>query len=248
MASHFLPVFKANAEHDLRELEVLLRSDAVSAATLARACKLHRIHAIACLLMTADSAEFRRSLLASGRRLGAWLERRGEHGLALSRCTGWFDAVAADDWDGARKVARSLQRIEHDGAAEYEESYCYTRLLVSRLAADGVHDSERMAILARYRALEGDEPDWRLELVTALENADQTEYEHALEELMLAERDRFDDLRAQDALPPDELDTLGYVSIEGVALWRLGLRAGFALQSDYLFIPGSVLDAPPPRA
>jgi hypothetical protein len=242
VSSHQLPVFRANADDEAEALEALLTSGG-EPKDLCELGRCLRVSAIASLLASADTEEFR-TRLAHGVRI--WrnvIEVRGVTGLVLSRCTGLFDALAVADWDAARALAVALAGLEWQPNAEYEESYLYTKVIVSRLAAGEAGAAERSSLLERYRELESDAVDWRLELLTALEARTAPEFEAALEGLMLAERDDFEYLRDKDALPEAELATLGCVSIEGIALWRLGARAGFELQDDYLFIPSLALDA-----
>lgn len=242
MSSHHLPVFAANADDEAEALEALVasRGDPRALCELGRCL---RISAIASLLASADTETFR-ARLAHGVRI--WrnvVEARGAAGMVLSRCTALFDALAVADWHAARALAAALEALEWQPNAEYEESYLYTKAIVSRLVAGEAGAAERGTLLERYRELESDAIDWRLELLGALETRSAPEFEAALEGLMLAERDDFDYLRDKDALPAAELATLGCVSIEGIALWRLGARAGFALQDDYLFIPSLALEA-----
>ncbi|HEU4618867.1 MAG TPA: Imm49 family immunity protein [Gammaproteobacteria bacterium] len=247
MSSHHLPVFLANASDDAEELQPLVLSGHGGGEGVSRFSKCLRISAIASLLLGADSAPFRSDLAASARGLKTWLERAGSNGrdgLGLSRCAGFFDAIAAEEWGLAADLARALAHAAWDPEGEYEEDYLYTKLLMSRVGAGDAENDARAALLARYRELEGDEVDWRLELCTALEEGNELAFEEALEGLMLAERDEMEYLRAKEALLPEELATLGCVSIEGIALHRLGTRAGFRLQRDYLFIPSLALDPP----
>jgi hypothetical protein len=62
--------------------------------------------------------------------------------------------------------------------------------------------------------------------------------------LLLQTRSDFELLRKKDAAPPEDLATLACVSVEGIVLWRLGARAGLALQPDYLFVPSLALEIP----
>jgi hypothetical protein len=163
--------------------------------------------------------------------------------MALCQCAGFVDALAASEWGGAKTLARALQEIEWQPEMEYEEDFLYMKMLMSWTERGDEGQVEREALLQRYRELEGDQIDWRLELCTALEVRNAEDFEAALENLMLAERDRYEHLRGADAIPADELATLACVSIEGVALRRLGDRMSFRLQSDYLFIPSLALGA-----
>jgi hypothetical protein len=236
-----LPVFGANADDEAEELAAAV---AISGAPrdLERLAKCLRMAAIAALLAEADVATFRARLGDSARAWRDALETRGPAGIAAGKCSGPFDALAIGDWDTARRIAVALRPAAWQPDAEYEESWLHAQLVASRLASGESGNDERRALLARYRALESDAVDWRLEIATALEDRDGAAFETALEGLMLAERDDYDYLREKDALPPEELATLACVSIEGIALARLGRRAGFALQDDYLFIPSLVLD------
>ena len=247
MSSHLLPAFRANADAEARDLAAAVASRG-EPRDLVQLAKVLRISAIAALLSAADAATFRERLCDSARAWCDALEVRGTGGVAASTCAGLFDALAVAEWTLARRIGTALRSAVWEASAEYEEAFLYTQLIASRLAAGEDGAAERAALLERYRQLEGDAVDWRLELAAALEQRDAAAFEEALEGLMLAERDRYAYLREKDAVPPEELATLGCVSVEGVALWRLGRRAGFALQDDYLFVPSLVLDDAPPAA
>jgi hypothetical protein len=250
VSSHFLPVYGANADDEADELAAALAALVAGGAsgdarTLERLAKCRRIAGVAALLAEADIDTFRMRLADSARTWCDALERVAVPGAA-SKCSGLFDALAVDDWETARRIATALRGVAWRPEAEYEEGWLYTQVLASRLASgeDGAED--RRALLERYRELEGDAVDWRLEIAAALEQRDGAAFEAALEGLMLAERDDYAYLRERDALPPEELATLACVSVEGIALWRLGRRAGFALQEDYLFVPSLALQGVPP--
>jgi hypothetical protein len=244
MGSHFLPVFRANAEADAEELRAKLRMGRLEGPDLAKLGKAHRVAAIAALLAVADARAFQAGLAASGGALLEWLDRtRGS--AVLSHCGALLDALAANHWSLAEQLAARLDGTPWSRDAEYEEDFLHFSLLLSTLLRKDAGREERSKLLGRAADLEGDAIDWRFPLWSALDAGDAAKFEEALEGLMLQARNDFELLRAKDAAPPEELATLACLSIEGIALWRLGTRAGLALQPDYLFVPSLALESPP---
>jgi hypothetical protein len=191
----------------------------------------------------ADARAFQAGLAASGSALLEWLERtRG--GAVLSHSGGLLDAVAANHWSLAEQLAKRLESAAWARDAEYEEDFLHFSLLLSTLLRKDAGRDERGKLLARAAELEGDAVDWRFPLWSALDARDAPKFEEALEGLLLQARSDFELLRARDAAPPEELATLACLSVEGIALWRLGARAGLALQPDYLFVPSLALEIP----
>lgn len=244
MSSHYLPIYGANAAGDAEDLTVRLASNEASFDDLRQLSKFHRIAGIAALLAEADTEQFQSTLASSGRDFLAWLDQNTGGQVVLSQCDALLDTIAANHWSLACSLAQRLWPATWSQEREYEEDYLSFSLLQANLVEDLCTQEDRAALLERYGELEGDEIDWRLNLWRAMYRRDGDEFERALEGLLLQAREDFDYLRSKDALLPEELETLGNVSIEGIAMWRLGNKAGFALQSDYLFVPSLALNIP----
>jgi len=243
MGSHFLPVFRANAEDDAQELRARLRTADLEARDLAKLGKSYRIAAIAALLAAADARAFQAGLAASGSALLEWLDRKRD-GVVLSQCGGLIDALAANQWTLAEQLAGRLANLPWSRSDEYEEDFLHFSLLLSTLLRKDAGRDERSKLLERAAELEGDVVDWRFPLWSALDARNAANFDEGLEGLLLQARNDFELLRKKDAAPPEDLATLACVSVEGVALWRLGARAGLALQPDYLFVPSLALEIP----
>jgi hypothetical protein len=235
LPSEFLPVFVHNALGDVAELLPAVRAGKVPWRRMLEFCEHLRIAGIGSLFLEGTSEGLLRRLSQSGRAFGHFLAGAPEASKRTSQCAPFFDAVAANDLEGAAQVARHARREWAQGV-EYEEDFLFVELLMQHFFL-GADPARCQALLARYeQALQGAE-DVRWGLCKALLEVDGTAFDDALD-LYLSERD--DRLKRQvkkELMLPEAAATVGQLCVEGVALVRLAERKGLPTREDYLHVP-----------
>ncbi|ABF87293.1 hypothetical protein MXAN_7129 [Myxococcus xanthus DK 1622] len=242
MASKFLPVFIGNALGDNEELLPAFAAGKGGLKEALRFCQNFRVAGIGSLLLSGTSARLHECLHASARAFVFFSRASEETKKLTSRAAPFFDAVACGDDESARELSR-FSPASPDKDREYEEDFLFVRFLMDhffleRTAQDG------QVLLSRYeKCLEGT-TDARLLVCQALLAADGDAFDAALTQMMEEREVRYRRLAEKETEAEEVLATEAYVSIEGLALVRLAVRAGLKPQEDYLFIPSTALELP----
>ncbi|AEI64061.1 immunity 49 family protein [Corallococcus macrosporus] len=242
MASKFLPVFVGNALGDNEDLLPAFAAGKGGLKDALRFCQNFRIAGIGSLLLSGMAARLHECLHASARAFLFFA--RGPEGARIltSRVAPFFDAVACGDEEAARELSR-LSPATFDKEREYEEDFLFMRFLMDHFFL-GANAQDAQALLSRYeKCLEGS-VDPRLQVCQALFSVDGDAFDAGLTQMMEAREVRYRKLAEKESEEEEVLATEGYVSIEGIALARLAVRAGLQPQEDYLFVPSTALEPP----
>lgn len=193
---------------------------------------------ICSLMADADSEAYRRGLGRSACVRRAYLRRACADGrvedrrLAASRLEGWFAAMAGGFLPLAGEIAE-LTPEEWLRNREYEEDHCYALFLhhLARRAADPPAEM-LSALLARFeRALEGT-PSFRLPVAKALLAADSGAFESSLRAFLEDENEKLDTKRPEVAPSNALFWCSAWISLEGLALLRLGELRGLHCRGE----------------
>ena len=240
MAASHLDIHLSNAEFELDEMYSRKTPKTQTQTQALHVCELHRIAAIANLLPTGNPNRFLEHLRKSGLRYRQFLESGAAR---LTSCIApIFDSMACADFETALGCALALGSAWQAGR-EYEEDHVYAMFVGAVLRGDEAVAAKH---LVRFEALSADFADVRCSLCTAYLSTDEPAFDAALERFADAYRKSQQRLMEEDVLSPVEFDTMGRINIEALAWIQLGLRRGFALQSEYLLAPS--IARPPARA
>lgn len=200
-----------------------------------------RALAIMGLLVAADSNSFYHNLIRSGRVRVTYLEKMRASGRLDDhhRCSGRFeplmDAIAADDFNLAMRIVE-LSPAEFREGHEYEDDYCYARIL-SRWIAKMPDDSETPGLIDRFGAYLEGKPNARLAVCRALAVKDQAAFDEAFANL-LDERDlEIEAAKERGQLEEPQVVALRRVWVEGLAILRLAERRGLHTEQEYRYCP-----------
>jgi hypothetical protein len=239
-----LDVFGDNAAYSMREATPLLLGGRVSWGATLDFCDSARTRGIAALLLDADAAALHRELCRSGRAMLHALPRIDPREQVTSKLRPFFDALAAGDTSCAQGLA-SGARGAWNAEEEYEDDFLYVHFLMQRLSL-GADARACDAIVARWEAVLDGAADPRLGVAKSIARGDGAAFAEALEGLLAHERARYAKLRRRAALADETDATEARVSIEGIALTRVGRALGFTLPDDSWGVPSVALVERPP--
>jgi hypothetical protein len=243
MTSKFLPIFVDNALAENEELLSEVLSARCPLGTIVTFCRNFRIAGIGDLFLTATSRTFHQRLHQSGRAFAHFLSRAEEARQRTSRALPFFDAIACGDLEGAGLIARDARHTWAQGE-EYEEDFLFVEFLMQHFFLRASSE-DCQALLKRYAKALQDAEDIRLEICRALLEKDEQAFGKSLEQFLLEREDYYELLAEQESVEDEERFTEGLLSVEGLALVRLGESQGLATEEDYLHIP-SIAREPPP--
>ncbi|MCY1034029.1 Imm49 family immunity protein [Corallococcus sp. BB11-1] len=246
LPSEFLPVFVHNALGDAAELLPAVRAGTISWRKMMEFCQHLRLAGIGSLFLEGTSEGLLLRLFQSGRAFGHYLTHAVDAPIRTSQCAPFFDAVAADDVEGATLVARHARRAWVQGE-EYAEDFYFVELLMQHFFL-GAEPHQCEGLLARYeQALKGAE-DARWGICKALLESDGKAFGESLS-LFLSERaDHFQRQVRKDRLAPELAVTVAHFCVEGLALVRLAERKGLPTEEDYLHVPSIAREPLPSTA
>jgi hypothetical protein len=233
-----------NATEALLALAPRLVGDAVRARDAEDFSTACRERGIAALLLDADATTLHRELCRSGRALTHALPRIAPNEQTTSKARGFYDALAAGDLACAQRIS-AIARGSWNPDNEYEEDFLFLRLLMSRLFLDA-SDAACAEFFARWETVIGPVDDVRLPLARALVTRDGAAYGQALDLVLASERRSAAARRARGSLSTATDATEARVSIEGIALTRVGRALGFTLPDDSWGVPSIALVERPP--
>lgn len=231
----------AGEDPDLGELEARSREVAPKLRALA----------LIVLLTRADVARFRGNLRAAaelrrdyllGARQAASPQEAGRE-FAAGRAGGLFDALAAGAPELAREIA-ALAPSQWRPDCEYEDDFCWARLVALALDRDHPTSAEAAMLLERFEASLQGETSARLDLARALVRGDAAAFGQAFEAL-LEEHTREIDERTEAGEMDDPLVLAARrVHVEGLALLALADARGWPTEREYLYCPSMARNGP----
>jgi len=196
--------------------------------------------AICNLLLNVDRDGFAKNLVLSGYTRRYYLQRNAAEGntenlhAAISRTSGFFDAIAGGSPATARQIATaSPDHWVPDG--EYEDDYCYQAFL-QQLLQNGAQHPGLVQLLAQFLAALEDAPNPRFLVCKSLLEHDAGLFAEAFGQL-LAEQQQF--LKSRKGLEDDDPTFLprSSVFVEGLALLWFAEQAGFPTEPEYELCP-----------
>jgi hypothetical protein len=205
--------------------------------------------AICELLLDAEVDEFFHLLIRSAQTRIWLLERSQREGgyspkaLKISNSTGLFDALAANQFKLAERIA-SLSPIEWYTDVEYEDDYLYTHFLHRYLLSDPI--SSLTSILDQMEVeLDGDDFA-RLDLCHCLLEQRQVDCDSAFSALLEERRSEIEKIREHSVYATEAMFYVkSMVFVEGLAWLRLLERAGICMDVDdeYPYCPSLARNA-----
>lgn len=245
MALVDLETVRENLEYMLdsfRRLPVPGSPDEEYADACLLAWRRSRQLAIAVLLTEADSSAFFRHLTEAGEIRSSFLKsttsrpddfaeyrRAGDLG-------GFADALAAGQVDLAAEIAGESAG-EWSPDYEYEEDFCYAKVLQTLVANDfAPHESCEEWLAALNRVVD-DEPTAQGDLAAALVTGDATAFHEGLVARVEEHRALFELKGAGLIADPDEYATERHVFVEGLALKVVARRRGIDLADEEPLMP-----------
>lgn len=241
--SEFLPVFVSNALGENRELVPLVSSGRASPERVLSFCRSYRIAAIGALFLGSAPDEFRLLLSKSARAFAHWLAQTGSAPPVLSRTLPLFDAIVAGDDEAARQIAARVRRDWAKGE-EYEEDFLFVEYLLGRFIRDAP-EADRKAWLDRWDVVLAGDEDPRLGACRALEAGDADAFGTAMDLLATERADHYRNLADKGLLEPEQGATERHLSVEILALLRLGDGLGLGTEPDYPGAPSLGRDRAP---
>jgi hypothetical protein len=199
-------------------------------------CSNLRTLAIMALLDQGNERQFLANLSQSARAWVLFLRRAKAaqlrpHHYVSGRIDPILDGIAAGDKESIAWIAE-LAPAEKQGRSEYEDDYCYARLLLG-LSADGGKDEALMPLVARYRQFE-DGP--RVTACEALIQRSSEGFHDALLEVIARFQKYCAELAERSEASP-ELTARCSICIEGLALLRLADKRGVPTDLEYPLCP-----------
>jgi hypothetical protein len=200
-----------------------------------------KLRMLACfrLLKDGKSDSFYHNLIRSGMTRRHYLQRcmaegaLTDHFRGCGRYLALCDSVAAGDFALAKSIVE-LSPSEFLKGHEYEDDYCYGRILHGLVTGNREHIPETLDRFARY--LEQTE-NGRLRVVRALFEQDGTGFEAGFKRLL---EDR--QLEIAQNIARGEIESIHVIAgrrifVEGLAILRFAERAGLKTEQEYLFCP-----------
>jgi hypothetical protein len=235
----------ANASVSLSEgIGPMLTGTARPAEVLAF-CASFRRRGIASFLVSGDPDALMRDLTCSGQAFLHALPAIPAQAQAASELLPFFDALAADDVKCAQGIAAGT-RSTWNPNEELEEDFVYMSLVMSLLSVATAEVKPELAERAsRYQDLaSGNEEDEdKSAIIQALIARDEDGFDAALGRRMRHIQKRYRRLAANLSVDEEEAATSGSVSVEGIALVRIGRMLGLATKTDYRLVPSLALRA-----
>jgi hypothetical protein len=200
-----------------------------------------RTAAIIALLTKGSSDGFHHNLIRSARSRIAYLERLASAGItddhhqASGRVDPFLDAVAAADFDSARRiVALSLREWLRDH--EYEDDFCYAQIVHGLITVPT--DLTRLeGLFERYERVLDAQPDARLDVTRAIARRDHATFDDAFEALLARRTGEIEAEKARKKIEEPTMIAERQVYVEGLALLQIASRLKFSTQAEYLYCP-----------
>lgn len=181
------------------------------------------------------AAELRHDYLLAARSASSWDQAGREY--AAGRAGGLFDSLAAGEPALALKIA-ALAPPRWRADCEYEDDFCWARLVGLLLPGTEPGAGEVAALLERFEASLQGQGSARLDLARALAERDAAGFGPAFEALLMEHGQQIDE--RIDAGEMDDAIVLAdrSVFVEGLGLLALGEALGLPTEQEYLYCPG----------
>ena len=207
-------------------------------------CRKLRALAVVVLLTRADvarfhanllaAAEMRRDYLAAAARAPSLAEAGRE--FAAGRSAGLFDALAAGALVLGREIV-SLSPAQWRQDCEYEDDFCWARL-VGIVVQDAASTSDEAArLLARFEASLQGQGSARLAVARALLQRDATAFGPAFEALLAEHAQEIDDRVEAGEMDDPVVLAERRVFVEGLAVLALAGACSLPTDHEYLYCP-----------
>lgn len=203
-----------------------------------------RALAIMALLVKGDHNLFCHNLVRSGLARRSYLqrvrdeERLEDHHFTSGRYGALVDVLAAGEFGLARQLG-DLAPSEWRQDREYEDDYCYARIL--RLLLDTPAPRVLPSLFTQFEIYADGAANPRLEVTRSLYEGDRAGFEAAFADLL---RDRELQIAADEErgqLETPEVIAERQVFVEGLALLRLGALLGIETEGEYRYCPSIAL-------
>ena len=195
----------------------------------------YRRMAVGFLLMSGTPNQFLAYLHRSSRSFLHFLREAPDEIKITSRTLAYFDAVACDDAEGAHGIFAS-SRDTWNPQKEYEDDFLYMWFLMG-IWGETETDDQLQDMLERYEEVLEGADDVRFDICASLLTRGEEEWGNSVGAFIEMEQDRVAALRGKDQLNPDEAATTANVSIELLALLRIGERRGLPTEEAYPLAP-----------
>jgi hypothetical protein len=200
-----------------------------------------RAAAIVALLTTGDSDTFFHNLIRSARCRIAYLERlhdvgiTGEHHQASGRVDPFLDAVAAADFESARRIV-ALSLREWLRGHEYEDDFCYAQVVHGLITVPT--DVTRLeGLFERYERVLDGQSDARLEVTRAIARREHGAFDEAFEELLARRTGQIEAEKARKKIEEPSMIAERQIYVEGLALLQIATRLNIDTQPEYIYCP-----------
>jgi hypothetical protein len=201
-----------------------------------------RALAIMQLLIEGSSDLFLHNLIRSGRARELYLQRLADeqvsdqHHQVSGRYQPLLSSIAAGDIARARRID-ALSTPHFREGHEYEDDFCYAKLLACLLGDAPAEDARSTALMEQFEVwLEG-ASSVRLQLCRALLQRDQHAFDEWFEGLLQDHELGIEADRARSQHEDDHVRAERLVMIEGLAILRLAQRQGLTTADDYRYCP-----------
>jgi hypothetical protein len=200
-----------------------------------------RALAIMALVVGGSTDSFCHNLIRSGLGRLAYLKRlqasgqRSDHHWCSARYEPFLDALAAGDFALAREII-ALSPSEFRDGHEYEDDYSYAQIL-SCWVAQPSRDSEVPGLLDRFAQYVEDQPNARLAVCRALAARDQTAFDEAFADVLLARDLEIEAAKTRGQLEEPHVVALRRVFVEGLAILRMAELRGLSTEREYRYCP-----------
>lgn len=232
MTSPNLAIHWANASYELRHLAAQVDLNSIDLATMSLIAEKHRIKAIGALLLTFDVDEFKNNLRDSAAAFIHYLKHTNRNKLILSRCAGFFDALAIAEFNQCRHIANLLYKCEYQPDYESKEDYLFCLSLMNLLLNENESDP-----LQAYREYIDNETTYRFLVLQALADKNERDFNDAFCDLVNDRKEYYQELIQYEDITDQEWATDGQVYVEGMGLLQFAKMRGMAITDQYLFIP-----------
>ncbi len=199
-----------------------------------------RALAIIALLEEADTDWFLHNLMRSAR-VRETLLKRGHAANKLDSYYGaagqyecLLDAIASADWDVARNIGDlSAQSL---CVGEFLDDHYYGRILHLMVVAP-LPSQDIDSLIMDFEIYQDGEASVRLDLVKALRDRSQDDFEDYFEELLTDFETSIEYKKSCFDSPEPEYATEGLMSIEALAILRIAEQFGLSTEHEYPYCP-----------
>ena len=195
-----------------------------------------RALAVMTLLVQGDTDIFYHQLIRSGRARETYLQRitagglSGDHHQASGRFDALVDAIAANDFDLARRIIDLSLSQMHVGH-EYEDDFFYAQTLHGLVHPS--HEGNLQPILAQWETFLDGEECPRFAVCQTLVDKNQDDFDEKFDELL----DGWDTKLEEADVEGPLLQALQLVFVEGLAILRIAEHRGLETLADYRYCP-----------